>query len=219
MENPSLPPYGPFRWDATKPFTIQQYQFKSRNKPFIFFEPGNKMSLRYENLASYGRASGCNHFPVGQARCDGRTTLLTSDKPSHCSSFPISEPVVHEAADREFWYALYGMNPMPLKDLVEFGTSWSAPPAPQFAPGAAVSGAYDRSERCYKIQNGSGRPGRIDVTLPGSAAAPVINPAFLIKTLERRGSPHPGQRPRSRRGEDRRLGKARGNRPRGLPAP
>ncbi len=36
--------------------------------------------------------------------------------------------------------------------------------------------------------------------------------------LERRGSPHPGQRPGSRRGEDRRFGEARGSRPRGLPA-
>ena len=120
VENPGLPPYGPFRWEATKPFTVQQYQFKSKNKPFIFFEPGNKMSLRFENLAAYGRASGCNHFPVGQARCDGRTTL-TSDKPSHCSSFPISEPVIHEAEDREFWYALYGMNSMAVKDVIEFG--------------------------------------------------------------------------------------------------
>jgi len=187
VENPGAPPYGPFRWDAAKPFTIQQYQFKSKNKPFIFFEPGNKMSLRYENLASYGRASGCNHFPVGQARCDGRTTL-TSDKPSHCSSFPISEPVKYAAGDREFWYALYGMNPLPLKDLVEFGKSWSGPPAPVFASGTLVSGAYDRSERCYKIENGSGRPGRIDVTLPGSAAAPVFNPALYIKNWNGEGA-------------------------------
>jgi hypothetical protein len=96
--------------------------------------------------------------------------------------------MMHAAGDREFWYALYGMNPLPLKDLVEFGKSWSAPPAPLFAPGAPVSGAYDRSERCYKIENGNGRPGRIDVTLPGSAAAPVVNPALYIKNWNGEGA-------------------------------
>ncbi len=76
VEDPSIAPYGPFSWDVTHPYTVQQYQFKSRNKPFICFEPGNAMYLRFERLSAYDRASGCNHFPVGQARCDGRTTLV-----------------------------------------------------------------------------------------------------------------------------------------------
>jgi hypothetical protein len=95
---------------------------------------------------------------------------------------------MHAAGDREFWYALYGMNTMPLKDLIEFGKSWSASPAPNFAPGAPVTGTYDRSERCYKIENGSGRPGRIDVTLPGSASAPIINPVLYIKNWNGEGA-------------------------------
>ncbi len=59
------------------------------------------MRLRFENMSPYVRTSGCNHFPVGQARCDGRTTL-TSDRLSHCSSIPISDPVIHERDDREY---------------------------------------------------------------------------------------------------------------------
>jgi hypothetical protein len=187
VENPNAAPYGPFSWNAAKPYTIQRYNFKSRNKPFICFEPGNMMNLRWENLASYNRASGCNHFPVGQARCDGRTTL-TSDKPSHCSSFPISDPVLHEAGDREFWLALYGMNPMSLKDLIEFGKSWASAPEPVVMAGAQVSGKYDRAERCYKLENGTGRPGGIDISLAGSAAAPVVNPALYIKNWNGEGA-------------------------------
>jgi hypothetical protein len=50
VEDPSKPPYGPFNWDKFFNYTIQQFNFKAKNKPFICFEPGNKMWLRYENL-------------------------------------------------------------------------------------------------------------------------------------------------------------------------
>ncbi|MCK7540092.1 MAG: hypothetical protein MZV63_58895 [Marinilabiliales bacterium] len=134
VENPNVAPYGPFSWDVSQPYTVQQYQFKSLNKPFICFEPGNQMFLRFERLEEYGRASGCNHFPVGQARCDGRTTL-TSDKPSHCSSFPISDPVIHEKDDREYWAGLYGMTDWTVPQVVAFGRSWA------YAPELVVNGS------------------------------------------------------------------------------
>ena len=180
VENPNAPPYGPFSWDVSQPYTVQQYQFKSLNKPFICFEPGNKMFLRFENLASYGRASGCNHFPVGQARCDGRTTL-TSDRPSHCSSFPISDPVIHEKDDREYWAGLYGMTDWTVPEVVAFGRSWA------YAPELVVSGStirsegYDRSERCYQLVNTAGKPEAFEVRLMADAASPAVHPALRIK--------------------------------------
>ena len=180
VENPNAAPYGPFSWDVSHPYTIQQYNFKSRNKPFICFEPGNKMFLRFENLASYNRASGCNHFPVGQARCDGRTTL-TSDRPSHCSSFPISDPVLHETDDREFWAALYGLNTMTVPDLIEFGKSWAHSPEAVLNDRDVVSGGYDRTERCYQLVNAAGKPKKIDLSLSGNASSPVINPVLHVK--------------------------------------
>ena len=104
VEDPNSPPYGPFTWDNPKPYTIRRYNFKSQYKPFICFEPGNQMHIRHSSLSSYDRAGGCNHFPVGQARCDGRTTRM-SDRPSHCTSFPISDPVLHEEDDRLYCQA------------------------------------------------------------------------------------------------------------------
>ena len=180
VENPNVPPYGPFSWDVSQPYTVQQYQFKSVHKPFICFEPGNKMFLRFENLASYGRASGCNHFPVGQARCDGRTTL-TSDKPSHCSSFPISDPVIHEKDDREYWAGLYGMTDWTVPQVVAFGRSWA------YAPELVVSGpdvrseGYDRSERCYQLVNVAEKPKAFDLRLAAGASAPAIHPALRVR--------------------------------------
>jgi len=188
VENPNAAPYGPFSWDVSHPYTVQQYHFKSQNKPFICFEPGNRMSLRFENMASYDRASGCNHFPVGQARCDGRTTL-TSDRPSHCSSFPISDPVLHEKDDREFWAALYGMNTMPARDVIEFGRSWAYPPDVILNDADIHSSGYDRSERCYKLANEAGKPRSIDIGLSANASSPAMNPIFHVKNWN-------GDRPR-----------------------
>jgi len=187
VENPNVAPYGPFDWSKKYPFTIQQYNFKSQNKPFICFEPGNEMFIRYEGLDGYDAADGCNHFPVGQARCDGRTTR-TSDKPSHCSSFPISDPVIHETADREYWNGLYGMNTMKIDELIRFGRSWAYAPAVSINGTGYKSNGYDRSERCYKIENSTGKSKAIELTLEGSKDSPVINPAIFIKNWNHDGA-------------------------------
>ena len=51
---------------------------------------------RYSNPASRlhpNRPAGCNHWPVGQAACDGRA-VQAADRPSHAMGFPISDPVL-----------------------------------------------------------------------------------------------------------------------------
>ncbi|MFA6126894.1 MAG: LamG domain-containing protein [Bacteroidales bacterium] len=180
VENPNIAPYGPFDWSQKYPLTIQQYNFKSQNKPFICFEPGNEMFIRYENLDGYDAARGCNHFPVGQARCDGRTTR-TSDKPSHCSSFPISDPVIHETADREFWNGLYGMNTMKIDELIRFGRSWAYAPELKLEGSAYQSNGYDRTQRCYQLENLSEGSKPVQFTIESSKRSPASNPAFYIK--------------------------------------
>lgn len=161
-------------------YTIQQYNFKSENKPFICFEPGNRMSVRWNNIARYNSHSGCNHFPVGQARCDGRTST-TSDRPSHCGSFPISNPVIHEKGDRYYWNGLYGINGMKMEELVEFGRSWAYAPEIKIIGKGFISKNYDRSERCYQIVNNNTSAKKFEIILSGSKESPVNNPAFVVK--------------------------------------
>ncbi|MFQ6038117.1 MAG: hypothetical protein ACE5LV_05815, partial [Candidatus Aminicenantales bacterium] len=180
VEDPNRPPYGPFSWDKSKPFTVQRYNFKSQHKPFICFEPGNRMHLRHSSLSSYERARGCNHFPVGQARCDGRTTRM-ADRPSHCTSFPISDPVIHEDGDRTYWCALYGMNAMSMDELVRFGRSWAYAPELSVSGSDVVSHGYDRSRRCYRLENRAEGPVPLEITLSGSKDRPVIHPALVLK--------------------------------------
>jgi hypothetical protein len=187
VENPNAAPYGPFDWSQKFPYTIQQYNFKSENKPFICFEPGNEMFIRYEGLDGYDTADGCNHFPVGQARCDGRTTR-TSDKPSHCSSFPISDPVVHETADREYWNGLYGMNNMKINELIRFGRSWAYAPELTVKGSGFKSNGYDRTQRCYQLENLTQKPGPVEMTIGGTKTSPVVNPALYIRNWNSEGA-------------------------------
>jgi len=166
--------------DWAKKFTIQQYNFKSINKPYICFEPGNEMTIRWNELSTYDKHVGCDHFPVGQARCDGRRSKM-SDRPSHCDSFPISDPVITREGNREHWNALYGMSSMNMTELVSFGRSWA------YAAGLSVSGTgfiskgYDKSQRCYQLENTGDKSQKVEITLKGSKDSPVINPAFYIK--------------------------------------
>jgi hypothetical protein len=154
--------------------TVQQFNFKSDNKPFICFEPGNRMSVRWIDV-------GYNHFPVAQIRCDGRWTKMT-DKVSHISSSPVSGPVIHENGNRQYWNGLYGMNNMNMTELISFGRSWA------YAAEISINGTvmksigYDTSQRCYQIENTNQKPGRTEFTLKGSKDSPVINPAFILKT-------------------------------------
>ena len=187
VEDPNRPPYGPFSWDKSYPYTIQQYRFKSENKPFIFFEPGNEMFIRHNGLRSYNRAGGCNHFPVGQARCDGRTTRM-ADRPSHCSGFPISDPVIHHENDRSYWCGLYGMNGMDIDELIQLGRSWAYAPELSGMSAEAASLGFDRSRRCYQIQNRSAKSELIQFTVNCTKDSPVINPAFVIQNWNAEGA-------------------------------
>jgi hypothetical protein len=173
--------------EFAKKYTIQRYNYKSENKPFICFEPGNRMHVRYNHINSYNGHGGCNHFPVGQARCDGRTST-TSDRPSHCGSFPISDPVIHEAGDRNYWNGLYGINGMDMEEIIELGRSWAFAPEISIKGTDFLSNGFDRSERCYQLENSSSKSKKLEFTILGSNEKPICNPAFVVKNWSAQGA-------------------------------
>ena len=173
--------------DWAKKYTIQQYNFKSENKPFICFEPGNEMAIRWNPLSDYNKHVGCNHFPVGQARCDGRTSKM-SDRPSHTDSYPISDPVVHQNEDREFWNGLYGMTEMSITELVSFGRSWAYAPALTLIGTGFTLKGYDKSQRCYQIENAGQKNSKAEFTIQGTKDSPIINPAIFVKNWNSNGA-------------------------------
>jgi hypothetical protein len=173
--------------DWARKFTIQQYNFKSVNKPYICFEPGNEMTIRWNALSTYDKHVGCDHFPVGQAPCDGRRSKM-SDRPSHCDSFPISDPVINHNGNRDYWNALYGMSSMNMTDLVSFGRSWAYAAEMSVSGTGFISKGYDKSQRCYQLVNTGNKTQKAEITLQGSKDSPVINPAFYIKNWNSEGA-------------------------------
>lgn len=123
---------------------------------------------------------GYNHFPVGQARCDGRATK-TLDRPSHISSSPVSDPVIHDEGKRQYWNGLYGMNNLNMTDLITFGRSWSFPAELSLKGSEFQSKGYITSQRCYQLENKGRKASKIELSLKGSKDSPIINPAILVK--------------------------------------
>jgi hypothetical protein len=187
VEDPNKPPYGPFNWDKFFDYTIQQFNFKAKNKPFICFEPGNKMWLRYENLNGYCLHTRYDHWPVGQARCDGRRSIM-ADRPSHTLCFPRSDPFIHETDTREYWSGLYGMNDLTFDEIIKFGRSWAYPAELVIQGDSFKSEGYDKSERCYKIYKLSEKPKDLIISLKGSKNSPLFNPAIYVKNWNSSGA-------------------------------
>jgi hypothetical protein len=172
------PPKEPAGWAGK--YTIQRYNFKSQNKPFICFEPGNDMWIRWIG-------GGYNHFPVNQARSDGRWAK-TTDRPTHFMSSPCSDPVIHEDGNRLYWIGLYGMNGMNMDYLIRFGRSWAYAPELSVTGNGYVSKGYDKTQRCYQLENNNSKAGTVDFTLNGSKDSPVIDPAIRVKNWNSNGA-------------------------------
>ncbi|MCF7731524.1 MAG: hypothetical protein K9N23_07545, partial [Akkermansiaceae bacterium] len=167
-----------------KDLVIQQHQFRSRNKPSIIFEPGNAMEYVADRKMPAGGLDvpgSCNHWPVGQAACDGRT-VQAADRPTSFLGYPISNPPVHEKDGRSWWNGLYGMTDMDMDGLVVVARSWSHPPELTVRSAGFDSPAYDPSERAYKLtKKKAGADGTLELILAASEESPVFNPVFVVR--------------------------------------
>jgi hypothetical protein len=159
--------------------TIQRYNFRSPYDPVIIYEPGNRMHyVTDRNIRGYERPRACNHWPVGQARCDGRT-VQAADRPTHFLGFPISSPPVHQDADRSWWNGLYGMTDLPLDKLVLLARSWNYPPQLELSAGLA-NWKYDRGQRAFVMERSDDSTDSLKIQVAASGDSPVFNPAFVI---------------------------------------
>ncbi|MFC1738531.1 LamG domain-containing protein [Planctomycetota bacterium] len=164
--------------------TIQIYNFKSENKPFIIFEPGNEMHYLADlRLGPRGLdvPGACNHWPVGQMLCDGRT-VQAADRPTHFLGFPISDPPVHKKDGRSWWNGFYGMTDKTIQELVVVAKSWVQSPELAIRGQGFSSQGYDISKRVYKLtreETAGELP--LEFELLGSSESPVFNPAFVVK--------------------------------------
>jgi len=170
--------------------SIQMHHFKSRYKPFIVFEPGDRMgSLRDLDTHALSQPASSDHWPVAQIWSDGRTGQA-ADRAGHFLGFPISDPPLHEGVDgRDFWNGLYGMTDRPFTDLVMFARSWETPPMAKLSARGYTSEGYDSSERAYNVtrhEDAGNVPLRM--TLAASSTSPVRNVALVVTNWGNHGA-------------------------------
>lgn len=165
--------------------TIQMYNFKSQNKPFIIFEPGNRMHyVKDRGIGSRGlaRSGGCNHWPVGQMLCDGRT-VQAADRPTHFLGFPISSPPLHEKDGRSWWNGLYGMTDKTIEELVMVARSWARAPELTVKSKGFISQGYDRSERAYQVTcKGPESASVLECKFAASDESPICNIPLVVRS-------------------------------------
>jgi hypothetical protein len=163
--------------------TIQMYNFKSKTKPFIIFESGNRMNYVFDRrLGSRGldRPGACNHWPVGQAACDGRT-VQAADRPTHFLGFPISSPPINEKDGRSWWNGIYGMTDLPFEKLAFVARSWNYAPELTLKIKGFGSQGYVKCERAYKLNRTSSTGSTLEFSLAANNDSPVFNPCFVVE--------------------------------------
>jgi len=134
--------------------------------------------VKDRDIRGYERPGACNHWPVGQARCDGRT-VQAADRPTHFLGFPISYPPVHEQDGRSWWNGIYGMTDLPMEKLITVAKSWNHPPHIEVSAGLEDCG-YDRGQRAFVLKRSDDSTDELKITFAASSDSPVYNPALVI---------------------------------------
>ena len=159
---------------------IQKHNFKSDFDPFIIFETGNRMNyLGDRNIENLQKPGSCNHWPVGQAYCDGRTGIAP-DRPTSFLGFPISSPVITEKNGRSWWNGLYGMTDKPVDYLVSLSRSWNSSPEADLLTSGYSTPLYSRTERAYKVERLSGNE-PLEIRFKADKNQPLVNPVIIIE--------------------------------------
>ncbi len=178
---------------------------KSANRPFIIVSPNpvdtveGKWDSPYFRTYAANMAKGMredpapspygwwNHWPVAQIPGDGRW-VVTPDHPSHFNLTTFVQWEDHARTSKtRSRIMLQGMTPKGAADLVPLAKSWLQAPKLEITGGAYQGGACDPAERAYIIQRtDAASQAALSFRIQASAAAPLLNPAIIIKNWGKR---------------------------------
>ena len=168
---------------------IQIINLKSKNRHYVIGETGSHWKpFTFGALKGYSTMPNWNHWPVAQLPNDGRVTPAP-DRPS-ATCLGTLYPVRHKGEGVQEWVRdLYGMTDKEPKDLAVLGRSWNTPAELKVAGNAFRAKGYDKNQRAYVLAcNEASQPATLEMTLAGSQASPVLNPAFVIQGWGERGA-------------------------------
>ena len=184
---------------------IQIVNLKSKNKPFMIFEPGNNMAVYgIEQRPDASHFPWWNHWPVAQLPSDGRY-CQAPDRASHFS-LALGGPPFHDSdgkvikaresgsegslnqADPKlktvntYWSAwIYGASSQSPEELAALARSWAQPPAVKLAGDGFSGGGYDLTQRAYVLECADNKAERLEIELFASDESPVVNACFVVK--------------------------------------
>jgi hypothetical protein len=184
---------------------IQIVNLKSKNKPFMIFEPGNNMAVYgIEQRPDASHFPWWNHWPVAQLPSDGRY-CQAPDRASHFSlawggpPFHNEEGKVIKAREsgsegslnqadpkmktvNTYWSSwIYGASTKSPEELAMLARSWAQPPVLTIAGSDFITRGYDLTQRAYIIETLGNTVDHLDIELAGSYESPVVNVCFVIK--------------------------------------
>jgi hypothetical protein len=183
---------------------IQVINLKSRNKPFMIFEPGNNMAVWSEQRPEASHFPWWNHWPVAQLPSDG-INCKSPDKASHFSlawggppfhdedgkvikaresgtegSLDLGEPSTKTV--NTYWSSwIYGASTQTPEELATLARSWVQPPVLKIQGNAFAGRGYDLTQRAYILDCSDNRAEQLEMELSASHESPVVNVCFVVR--------------------------------------
>jgi hypothetical protein len=154
-----VPPYYPQPSGAN----IQLVNMKSKNKPYVIFEPGSQID---KYIWGYRKNRGYNVPGI------------------LASGFPI----VSKGKELDSYQAvtLFGMTEKPVGDLVTLAKSWVSPPTLSINSASNTSFTYDKFQKAYVFDSETQGNQELQFDLAASEQSPLVNLAFIIKNWKQK---------------------------------
>ena len=174
-------PNGPHGVTGPRDPNIQIVNLKSQWKPFQIVSSDGASADIYDGENTYFNFECWNHWPVAQIASSGRP-CVANDRASHTSLSHLLWKTYSKDENTETKILMSGLTTQSPSDLLTLAKSWLSPPKMQVNGDNYRNDGYDPTQRAYVLTRIKGdNPVALRLTLDGSEASPVLDPAIVIK--------------------------------------
>jgi hypothetical protein len=176
-----MKPNGPHGVSGPPGPNIQIVNLKSQWKPFQIVSSDGASADIYDGENTYFNFECWNHWPVAQIASSGRP-CVANDRASHTSLSHLLWKTYSKDENTETKILMNGLTTRSPADLLPLAKSWLLPPKMQVKGEDYHDDGYDPTQRAYVLTRAKGdNPVTLRLTLDGSEASPVVDPAIVIK--------------------------------------